>query len=157
MGALKTVRQTLEKMGGKRVYFDTVLFIYGLENSPEYASRAIAFIQSAQERQIIGITGIATLTEMLVHPFRDGNDSYADQLKTLFLSGDVCECVSHTDDVFLSSARLRAKSKLKAIDALHFSTALHFGCQYFLTNDTSFKSTQTMEVVRLSDLTVPKK
>ena len=57
MGALKTVRQTLDKIGGKRVYFDTVLFIYGLENSPTYASRAIAFIQAAQERQIIGITG----------------------------------------------------------------------------------------------------
>ena len=152
MGAIKNLSETLEKMRGQRTYFDTAIFIYGLENSDRYSALALPFIKAAQDRQIIGITGIASLTEMLVHPIRSGRTAYAEQLKTLFMSGDVCECVSHSDEIFIASARLRVANNLKGIDALHFSTALAYGCRYFLTNDAAFMSTQTMEVVHLSSL-----
>ena len=150
MGEIKNIAETLEKMRGQRTYFDTAIFIYGLENSSNYSTVALPFIAAAQDRRIIGITGIASLTELLVHPIRSGRTDYAEQLKALFLSGDVCECVSHSDEIFIASAGLRVANNLKAIDALHFSTALAFGCRFFLTNDAAFKSTQTMAVIQLS-------
>ena len=75
---------------------------------------------------------------MLVHPIRAGLSSYAAQPRSLFLSGNVCECVSHSSEIFIASAGLRVANNLKAIDALHFSTALALGCQFFLTNDAYY-------------------
>lgn len=152
MGEIRTLEHILEKIRGKRVYFDTVVLIYALEGNSIYVNRAVPFVEASENRECIGFTGVATLTEMLVGAIRKGNTNYAEQLKAMFKSGDLLQCVSHNDEVFIASASLRATSNLKAIDALHFSTALALGCQFFLTNDASFKSTQTMEVIRLTDI-----
>ena len=156
MGEIKTLESILGRMRGRRVYFDTVILIYALEANPNFVSRGTPFLAASEAREFIGYTGVAAVSEMLVEPFRSGNTAYAEQLKAMLQSGDVLECVSHSDEAFLASAAMRATGNLKAIDALHFSTALALGCQFFLTNDASFKSTQTMEVIRLSDLESPR-
>ena len=147
MGTLASLAPTLQRMRGKRVYFDTAPLIYALENAPHLAECAIPFLQASGKRELVGFTGVATLAEMLVMPLRDKNKDYAEQLKALFLSGDVLQCTDHSTEMFLLAATLRADHRYKAIDALQMATSITLGCQFFITNDEAFKSTDTTEVV----------
>lgn len=147
MGTLAALAATLQRMRGKRVYFDTAPLIYALENAPHFAECAIPFLQASGKRELVGFTGVATLAEMLVMPLRDKNKDYAEQLKALFLSGDVLQCTDHSTEMFLLAATLRADHRYKAIDALQMATSITLGCQFFVTNDEAFKSTDTTEVV----------
>ena len=147
MGTLAALADTLQRMRGKRVYFDTAPLIYALENAPHFAECAIPFLQASGEREFVGFTGVATLAEMLVLPLRSKNKDYAEQLKTLFLSGDVLQCADHSTEMFLLAAALRADHRYKAIDALQMATSITLGCQFFVTNDDAFMSTATTEVV----------
>lgn len=149
MGTLASLGDTLKRMRSKRVYFDTAPIIYALENPPGFAECAIPFLQASGDRAFVGFTGSATLAEMLVKPFREGNKEYAEHLKTLFLSGDIFQCVEHSTDVFILAASLRAAKNYTAIDALQLATATTLGCHFFVTNDDSFKSTSTTEIVLL--------
>jgi predicted nucleic acid-binding protein len=150
MGTLATLQDTLKRMRGKRVYFDTAPIIYALENALGFAECAIPFLQASGDRELVGFTGSATLAEMLVKPLREGNKDYAEQLKTLFLSGDIFQCAEHSTDVFILAASLRASNNYRAIDALQLATSITLGCHFFVTNDTAFKSTSTTEVVLLN-------
>jgi predicted nucleic acid-binding protein len=150
MGTLATLEDTLKRMRGKRVYFDTAPLIYALENAPHFAECSIPFLQASGEREFVGFTGVATLTEMLVKPLRSKNKDYAEHIKTLFLSGDVFQCSEHSTDMFILAASLRADDNYRAIDALHLATSMKLGCQFFVTNDEAFKSTATTEVVLVS-------
>ena len=147
MGTLAALADTLQRMRGERVYFDTASLIYALENAPYFAECAIPFPQASGEREFVGFTGVATLAEMLVLLPRDKNKDYAEQLKTLFLSGDVLQCADHSTAMFLLAASLRADHRYKAIDALQMATSITLGCQFFVTNDDAFKSTANTEVV----------
>lgn len=149
MGTLAILGDTLKRMRGQRVYFDTAPIIYALENVPGLSDCAIPFLQASGDREFVGFTGPATLAEMLVKPLRDGNTEYAEQLKTLFLSGDVFQCTEHSIEVFILAAALRAKENYRAIDALQLATSINLGCKFFVTNDDSFTSTTTTEIVLL--------
>ena len=57
MGTLASLAPTLQRMRGKRVYFDTAPLIYALENAPHFAECAIPFRQASGKRELVGFTG----------------------------------------------------------------------------------------------------
>jgi len=46
---------------------------------------------------------------------------------------------------------LAGERSVKLMDALHWHAAESTQCDYFVTNDLGFKSTSSMEVVRLAE------
>jgi len=147
MGAIARLDDTLARMQGKRVYFDTAPIIYALENAPHFAAASIPFIRASEDRKIVGFTGAITLAEMLVKPLRQGRGEYADVLKGLFTSGDLFDCVDHTRDTYILAASLRAEHRYKFVDALQIATARTLGCQFLITNDHKLASSPLTEVV----------
>ena len=147
MGAIARLNDTLARMHGKRVYFDTAPIIYALENAPQFAAVSIPFIRASEDRKIIGFTGAVTLAELLVKPLQQGNSEYADVLKGLFTSGDLFDCVDHARDAYILAATLRAEHRYKFVDALQIATARTLGCQFFITNDHKLASSPLTEVV----------
>ncbi len=151
MGALASMPAALKKLRGKRVYFDTAPIIYALEDAPVFAAPCITLLRASEERQLIGFTGAAALAEILVKPLRSNNREYAEQLKTLFLSGDIFQCVEHSMDIFLLAASIRAERNYKPMDALHLATSIILGCSFFVTNDEAIRSSTALEVVLIKD------
>lgn len=147
MGAIARLDETLARMHGKRVYFDTAPIIYALENAAQFAEVSIPFIYASENRKIIGFTGAVTLAEMLVKPLQQGNAEYADVLKGLFACGDLFDCVDHTREAYVLAATLRAEHRYKFVDALQIATARTLGCQFFITNDHKLASSPLTEVV----------
>lgn len=117
-----------------RIFFDTNLFIYLLENSDERGKRVAGILERMSQRRDQLLTSTLTLGEVLVKPIALGNTSWVNQYEILLNSPGVVvipfdrECAK----VF---ATLRQGSGLKAPDAIQLSCASVAKCDLFITND----------------------
>ena len=119
-----------------RVYWDSMLFIYWLEDHPLYAKQVDAIHSRMKQRQDRLITGAFTLGEVLAGTYRKGRAELADQFRTL-LRGVVAEIVPFTVDTAEHYARIRGALGTTPADAIHLASAAQAGTDLFLTNDRS--------------------
>jgi uncharacterized protein len=117
-----------------RIYWDTMLFIYWLENSPQYAKRVGAIRARMEERGDQLITAAFTFAEVLAGPYRVGAVKVADETKRL-LQSVVSESVPFTVETAAHYARIRGTLRLPPADSIHLACAAQAGTDLFLTND----------------------
>jgi predicted nucleic acid-binding protein len=137
---------------GKRVYLDTNIIIYAVEGFPDYADKIKALLDELDAAEIIVVTSELTLAEVLVKPLQDGNVKIQQAYKDFLLPTPVFEVVPISLSILESSADVRAKTKLKLPDAIHWATFQDCKCNSFLTNDDAFKSLRLTEVKILSEI-----
>lgn len=117
-----------------RVYWDTMLFIYWLEDHPEYAPRVDAIRSRMEQRHDQLITGAFTFGEVLAGVYRKGTPQLADESRRL-LRSLVAEVVPFTLETADRYARIRATPGITPADAIHLASAAQAGTDLFLTND----------------------
>jgi uncharacterized protein len=117
-----------------RIYWDTMLFIYWLEDNPHYAKRVDAIRSRMQERNDQLLTGALTFGEVLAGVYRKGAAALAGETKRL-LQSVVSEVVPFTFDTADRYGQIRGSLGLPAADAIHLASAAHAGTDLFLTND----------------------
>ena len=116
-----------------RVYWDTMLFIYWLEDHPQYARRVDAIRSRMDQRHDQLITGAFTFGEVLAGVYRKGTPQLADDTSRL-LQNTVAEVVPFTLETADRYACIRATGITPA-DAIHLASAAQAGTDLFLTND----------------------
>lgn len=119
-----------------RVYWDSMLFIYWLEDHPHYAKQVDAIHSRMKEREDRLITGAFTFGEVLAGTYRKGRAELADQFRTL-LRSVVAEVVPFTVETADHYARIRGALDATPADAIHLASAAQAGTDLFLTNDKS--------------------
>jgi len=117
-----------------RVYWDSMLFIYWLEDHPQYAKQVDAIHSRMRERQDRLITGAFTFGEVLAGTYRKGHAEHADQFRTM-LRSVVAEVVPFTEETADHYARIRGTLGITPADAIHLASAAQAGTDLFLTND----------------------
>ncbi|MGB9074579.1 MAG: type II toxin-antitoxin system VapC family toxin [Terriglobales bacterium] len=117
-----------------RVYWDTMLFIYWLEDHPEYAPRVDAIRSRMEQRHDQLITGAFTFGEVLAGVYRKGTPQLADESRRL-LRSLVAEVVPFTLETADRYARIRGTPGITPADAIHLASAAQAGTDLFLTND----------------------
>ena len=117
-----------------RIYWDTMLFIYWLENNPQFAKRVGEVRTRMEERRDQLITGAFTFGEVLAGPYRIGAVKVADESKRL-LQSVVSEIVPFTIETADRYARIRGTLGLPPADAIHLASAAQAGTDLFVTND----------------------
>ena len=117
-----------------RVYWDSMLFIYWLEDHPEYARRVDAIRSRMEQRHDQLITGAFTFGEVLAGAYRKGTPQLADEMRRL-LRNAVTEVVPFTLETSGHYARIRGTSGITPADAIHLACAAQAGTDLFLTND----------------------
>lgn len=117
-----------------RVYWDSMLFIYWLEDHSQFAGRVEAIYSRMKLRQDRLITGAFTFGEVLAGAYRKGSPETADEVRRL-LRGIVAEVVPFTLETADHYSRIRGSLNIKPADAIHLATAAHAGTDLFLTND----------------------
>ena len=117
-----------------RVYWDTLLFIYWLEDHPEFARRVDAIHSRMEQRQDQLITGAFTFGEVLAGVYRKGAPELADEARR-WLRSVVAEVVPFTLETSDRYARIRGISGITPADAIHLASAAQAGTDLFLTND----------------------
>jgi uncharacterized protein len=117
-----------------RVYWDTMLFIYWLEDHPQFAKRVDAVYSHMKERRDQLITGPFTFGEVLAGVYRKGAADRAEQVRRQ-LQAIVSEVVPFTIETADHYARIRGNLSLPPADAIHLASAAQASTDLFLTND----------------------
>lgn len=117
-----------------RIYWDTMLFIYWLEDHPHFAKRVDAIYSRMKERGDQLITGAFTFGEVLAGVYRKGAAGRAEQVQRQ-LEEVIAEVVPFTIETGDLYARIRGTLNLPPADAIHLASAAQAKTDLFLTND----------------------
>lgn len=121
--------------GVKQLYVDTAPLIYFVEQNPVYLDRMREIIKQIDTGSVAGFTSVLTLTEVLMHPIRSHQPVLAKAYRDILLNSAHFSPVVVTVAIAEKAAQMRAQYNLKTPDALHIASAIHTGCDAFLTND----------------------
>ncbi len=122
-----------------RIYWDTMLFVYWLEDHPVYAKRVRHILSKMEERQDRLCTSAFTPGEVLVGPYKMHALGMAKQIREVFESSFV-EVIPYTLETADLYARIRADLSVSPADAIHLACAAQVGTDLFLTNDAGLIS-----------------
>lgn len=111
-----------------------MLFIYWLEDHPQYARRVGAIRSRMEERGDHLITGSFTFGEILAGAYRKGATQVAAESRRL-LQEVVSEVVPFTIETADRYAQIRGTLGVAPADAIHLACAAYAGTDLFLTND----------------------
>jgi predicted nucleic acid-binding protein len=120
-------------MGVSRIFWDTNLFIYLIEDFGELSERVAALRETMLERGDHLVTSALTLGELLVKPIDEGREdlrqTYEDALTT------AATVVPFDREAALAYARIRKDRSIRPPDAIQLACAAHVGVDLFITND----------------------
>lgn len=95
---------------------------------------------------------IVLLAEVLVEPLLQGRQDLQQAYRSILQSSQNFYLVNVSEFIAEEAARLRAQYSLRTPDPIHMATALHTGCNAFLTNDRGLRRVTQIPVPVLDDL-----
>ncbi|SPF32815.1 PilT protein domain protein [Candidatus Sulfotelmatobacter kueseliae] len=120
-----------------RIYWDTMLFIYWLEENPQFGKRVDAIWSRMQERNDQLITGALALGEVFAGAYKRGADKERIQEVKAALENAVSAVIPFTAETADVYGRIKGSLKIPSADAIHLACAATAGTDLFLTNDKS--------------------
>ncbi|HEY7334015.1 MAG TPA: PIN domain-containing protein [Bryobacteraceae bacterium] len=121
-----------------RIYWDTMLFIYWIEDHPIHSTQVQEIYARMQKRRDVLCASALTLGEVLTGLLKRGAIETAAEIRTFFGSSAV-EVSSFTRETAEHFARIRATHRVSPADAIHLACAAQSGADLFLTHDRRLK------------------
>jgi predicted nucleic acid-binding protein len=121
-----------------RIYWDTMLFIYWIEEHPEYSLRVGELHKTMMGRGDSLCTSVFTAGEILTGMYKRGAVEQATEIRNFFRAPNV-EMLPFTLETADYYGRIRAQHRVSPADALHLATAAQAGVNLFLTHDHRLK------------------
>lgn len=148
------MRQISDALSGIRsLGFDSDCIIYFVDPNPEFDQRMTAIFHEIASGRIIGLTSTLTLTEGLVRPLNNGDAQTAQRYRNLLLNSNDFQVLPISADIAEIAADMRVRYNLRTPDALQVATAIHAGCDAFLTNNGKhFRRVTDLQVLVLNEL-----
>jgi len=116
-----------------RIFWDTNLFIYLIEDYGELSARVAGLRRRMLERQDQLYTSTLTLGEVLVKPTETGHQELREQYRQALEAAAVL--VPFDRDAALVYATIRQDRTIKPADAIQLSCASTAAVELFITND----------------------
>jgi predicted nucleic acid-binding protein len=135
----------------RKVYLDTSVFIYFIEEHPIYFEVCDRFFNYLEKGKIEAVTSTLTLTEILVQPYRQKNDELVLKFYSLFTTYPHLSWQPLTLPISDLAAKLRADHNLKTPDAIHAASALSSGTTCIICNDQVFSRIEDIDYMILDD------
>jgi predicted nucleic acid-binding protein len=141
----------IDLLKGKRVYFDTNIFIYIIEGSLQYQNIIDDIAQSIIQKDFEIHTSYITLTEILPPLVKRGDKDIISGTIEFVRNKGFFQLSNADEEICLQAGFLRGELKMKTPDALHVATAIKQNCNVFLTNDAGIRVPQNMQRILLSE------
>lgn len=142
----------VDALSGSVVGLDTCPLIYFIEEHPEHFRQVEPFFAAADKGEFRIVTSFVTLTEVLIHPLRQGLEDLARQYRDVLLGSDHLTALAVDREIAEQAAALRAQHGLRTPDAIQLATALRAGASWFPTNDTAFPEVPGLSVLIVKHL-----
>ena len=116
------------------IFWDTNLFIYLLEDNPEYGQQVEDLRRSMLQRNYRLLTSALTVGEILVKPLSTGNTTLAERYRVFFTAPQLTICVF---DLRAAEAysQIRQDRTIQPADAIQLACAAAAEVDLFITND----------------------
>lgn len=141
----------LKDLGDGPVALDTSIFIYFIEEHPQYLPLVEPLFEAIDAGELEAVTSSLTLLEVLVIPFRFSNGALIDRYEALLTKSQGLRLVDLDREFLRSVAQVRAATRAKTPDAMQLAAAMAAGCLVFLTNDDRIPALPGLRVVLLDD------
>jgi predicted nucleic acid-binding protein len=119
-----------------KIFWDTMVFIYLLENHPSYAQRVQHISERMVERGDRLFTSTLAAGEVLTGPQRTGDLPEFSKLEQYF-QGPAITLLPFTFEAARHYSSIRAQHSVAPPDAIHLACAATEGVDVFITNDKS--------------------
>jgi len=140
----------MEDLGRGPVGVDTVIFIYFIEEHPQFLALVEPLFRAVDQGRIEFITSALTLLEVLVVPYRRGDHVLAGRYESILTRSRGVRIADISRDHLRAAAQLRAGTGVKVPDAVQLVAALAGGCTVFLTNDRDLPNVPGIRILQLT-------
>ena len=142
----------MEKLKGKVVGLDTMVFIYHFEESQIYSPLTFSIFENLEKGNFKGITSILTLLEILVKPKKENNSLLTERYKLLFETFPNLQVKTINENIADIASTLRASYNINTPDAIQIATSLEVKADIFITNDATLKKISEIKVLLLNEM-----
>jgi len=136
----------------RRIALDTSVFIYHLQPNPKYLAYTDLIFSWLERSESKAITSTIAMTELLVLPYREGDEQRADDFYGLLSTYPNLDWIAPNLEIAELAARIRAVHRLQTPDALQAATAVHSMATGLITNDPVFERVDGFETLVLDQL-----
>lgn len=136
----------------RRIALDTSIFIYHLEPNPKYLAYTDPIFSWLEQSRSSAITSTITMTELLVLPYRQGDQTRANDFYGLLSTYPNLDWIAPNLEIADLAARIRALHRLRTPDALQAATAAHSLATGLITNDVAFERVEGFQTLVLDKL-----
>jgi predicted nucleic acid-binding protein len=137
-------------MGVSRIFWDTNLFIYLIEDFGSLSERVIDLRKRMVERGDELYTSALTLGEILIKPLEAGDEALARRYESALLRGAVITPFD-VEPARLYAA-IRKDRTIRAPDAIQLACAAHARVDLFITNDERLSAKSIPQIHFVSSL-----
>ncbi|MCL6707500.1 PIN domain-containing protein [Pseudomonas sp. R2.Fl] len=134
-----------------RLYIDTNIFIYFIEDKGPQGERAARLFIELNERRIFSLTSELAIAECLHGVHKTGRTELLALYTSLF---ETVEVLPLTTTILMNASEIGGRLNNKLLDAVHVAAALEWGCTHFLTNDHSIRMPPGLTRLLFSELTI---
>lgn len=145
----------MRDLGRGPVGVDTAIFIYFIEEHPQFLPLIEPLFREVDEGRMELVTSALTLLEVLVVPYRQEDHLLAARYESILTKSRGVHIRDISRDQLRAAAQLRAATAVKKPDALQLVAALAGGCTVFLTNDRDLPTVPRMRILQLGSYTRP--
>jgi predicted nucleic acid-binding protein len=137
-----------------RIFWDSMLFIYLLEDHPVYFARTEYLLDRSNERGDQLFTSYLALGEILAGAEKSGDPSKASVIRSSLdeLGFSYLEFGAAAVQPF---SRLRGQSRLRIADSIHLACAAGAGIDMFLTGDQQLVGMYVPGIQFIADFETP--
>ena len=133
------------------VFWDTMLFVYLVEEHPEFHRRVSAIRSRMLDRGDRLCTSALTLGELLALPYSRGDKELAETYRAALFSPHV-DLISFTDETADFFGRVRTDRSIAPADAVQLACAAQARVDLFLTNDRRLARKNVQGIQFIADL-----
>ena len=139
-------------LGSGPVGVDTAAFIYFIEEETPFLGPVEALFKEASAGRLQLVTSALTLLEVLVVPYRAGDNSLAERYEALLTRSRGLHMLDLSPELLRAAAQLRAVTGIKPPpNALQIAAALSAGCKAFVTNDRRIPSIPGLRILQIAE------
>lgn len=139
----------IKRLTGQTVGLDTAPLIYFIEHHPLYYPLVEPFFAAVERGEVEVVTSTLTLAEVLVHPYRHGNQALVHEYSDILLRARNFTTLPVSPEIAAEAARLRAIHGIRTPDAIQLAAAHESQAVAFLTNDEDLEKAARMQMLVL--------
>jgi predicted nucleic acid-binding protein len=137
-----------------RIFWDSMLFIYLLEDHPAYSTRATQLLDRAYKRGDTLYTSFLALGEVMAGTEKSQNPQKGQAVREIVREMGFI-CLPFDEGAVAPFSKLRSKEKVRIADSIHLACAASAGIDLFLTGDKQLIKLDVPGIQFIADFNTP--